>query len=132
MWSMILVDHWAAACVGTHPMMDVPHVSNTYRFIPTLIASRLPDKTRGRTNAALQRRTAMAAQGQYNPYGLEELQAFGIRRVQTVIYQSGVGSPGVPAWDILGNVVPSGADEEESIESEAGKLLGEWDADHCF
>jgi aspartate-semialdehyde dehydrogenase len=65
---------------------------------------------------------------------LAPLQVFGIRRVQTVTYQSisGAGYPGVAAWDILGNVVPFIAGEEASVEGEVGKLLGEWDAEHGF
>jgi aspartate-semialdehyde dehydrogenase len=65
---------------------------------------------------------------------LAPLQAFGIRRVLTVTYQSvsGAGYPGVPSLDILGNVVPFIAGEEESVEGEAGKLLGEWDDERGF
>lgn len=65
---------------------------------------------------------------------LAPLQVFGIRRCHVVTYQSisGAGYPGVPAWDILGNVVPYIAGEEESVEGEVGKLLGEWDADDGF
>lgn len=60
---------------------------------------------------------------------LAPLLSIGIRRVLTVTYQSvsGAGYPGVPSLDILGNVVPFIADEEESVEREAGKLLGAWE-----
>ncbi len=38
---------------------------------------------------------------------------------------SGAGYPGVPSWDILGNVVPFiGGGEEEKIETETNKILG--------
>lgn len=65
---------------------------------------------------------------------LAPLQTFGIRRVLTTTYQSvsGAGYPGVPSWDILGNIVPFIADEEESIAQEVGKLLGDWDDEHGF
>ena len=38
---------------------------------------------------------------------------------------SGAGYPGVPSWDILGNVIPHiGGGEEEKIETETKKILG--------
>ena len=38
---------------------------------------------------------------------------------------SGAGHPGVPSWDILGNVIPFiGGGEEEKIETETNKILG--------
>jgi aspartate-semialdehyde dehydrogenase len=38
---------------------------------------------------------------------------------------SGAGYPGVPSWDILGNVIPFiGGGEEEKIETETNKILG--------
>lgn len=53
-------------------------------------------------------------------------EAFGIRRVFTVSMQaiSGAGYPGVPALDIYDNVVPFIKNEEEKVEQEAQKLLG--------
>ncbi len=53
-------------------------------------------------------------------------EAFGARRVFAVTMQavSGAGYPGVPALDILGNVIPYIADEEPKIESEMQKMLG--------
>ncbi len=53
-------------------------------------------------------------------------QRFGLKRVQAVTFQaiSGAGYPGVPSWDVLGNVVPYIAGEEEKIESETQKILG--------
>jgi aspartate-semialdehyde dehydrogenase len=38
---------------------------------------------------------------------------------------SGAGYPGVPSFDIVGNVIPGIGGEEEKIESEANKILGE-------
>jgi aspartate-semialdehyde dehydrogenase len=53
-------------------------------------------------------------------------QAFGLRRVVVATLQaaSGAGYPGVPALDLLGNVIPLIAGEEEKIEEETRKLLG--------
>ncbi len=52
--------------------------------------------------------------------------AFGLRKVAVVSMQaiSGAGYPGVPSLDILGNVIPYIAGEEEKVESEPRKLLG--------
>lgn len=52
--------------------------------------------------------------------------AFGARRlfVATMQAVSGAGYPGVPALDILGNVVPYIGDEEPKLESEGQKILG--------
>lgn len=51
---------------------------------------------------------------------------FGVRRVAVVTLQaaSGAGYPGVPAMDILDNVIPHIAGEEEKMEREPRKLLG--------
>jgi aspartate-semialdehyde dehydrogenase len=59
---------------------------------------------------------------------LQPLQArFGIESlfVSTMQAISGAGYPGVPSLDILGNVVPFIKNEEEKLEEEVGKLLGE-------
>ena len=52
--------------------------------------------------------------------------AFGLDKVFVVSMQavSGAGYPGVPSLDILGNVVPYIAKEEEKLEEEAHKMLG--------
>ncbi|MGH9444841.1 MAG: aspartate-semialdehyde dehydrogenase [Terriglobia bacterium] len=52
--------------------------------------------------------------------------AFGIERVLMTSMQavSGAGYPGVPTLDILGNVIPYIAGEEEKVERETQKLLG--------
>jgi aspartate-semialdehyde dehydrogenase len=53
---------------------------------------------------------------------------FGIKRVFAVSMQaiSGAGYPGVPALDILGNVIPYISGEEEKIETEPLKMLGQF------
>ena len=53
-------------------------------------------------------------------------QKFGIRQLflSTMQAISGAGYPGVPSWDILGNVIPYIADEEPKLEREMLKLLG--------
>jgi aspartate-semialdehyde dehydrogenase len=53
-------------------------------------------------------------------------QAFGLRRVAVVTMQalSGAGYPGVASLDIVGNVIPYIANEEEKLEQEAQKILG--------
>jgi aspartate-semialdehyde dehydrogenase len=53
-------------------------------------------------------------------------QAFGLDTVMAVTMQaiSGAGYPGVASLDILGNVIPYIAKEEEKMEEEARKLLG--------
>jgi aspartate-semialdehyde dehydrogenase len=58
---------------------------------------------------------------------LAPLRPFGIRTFVTTTMQavSGAGYPGVPSFDIVGNVIPEiGGGEEEKIESEANKILG--------
>ncbi|MEP6495621.1 MAG: aspartate-semialdehyde dehydrogenase [bacterium] len=54
---------------------------------------------------------------------------FGITRLVVMTMQaiSGAGYPGVPALDILGNVIPYIADEEPKIEAEVRKFLGSVD-----
>ena len=58
--------------------------------------------------------------------------AFGpLSRVIVVTMQaiSGSGYPGIPSIDILGNVVPYISGEEEKLESEVGKILGNVNGD---
>jgi len=58
---------------------------------------------------------------------LKALQAsFGVQRVFAVSLQalSGAGYPGVPALDILNNVIPYIPGEEEKVEQEPRKMLG--------
>ncbi len=53
-------------------------------------------------------------------------QCFGLEQVFAVTMQavSGAGYPGVPSLDILGNVIPYIAKEEEKMEAESLKMLG--------
>ncbi len=57
---------------------------------------------------------------------------FGVRKlfVSTMQAISGAGYPGVPALDILGNVIPFIGEEEPKIESELVKLFGTFSGDH--
>src|SRR6266705_3078227 len=54
-------------------------------------------------------------------------QRFGLKTVMAVTMQavSGAGYPGVASLDILGNVIPYIAKEEEKMEEETRKLLGQ-------
>jgi aspartate-semialdehyde dehydrogenase len=60
---------------------------------------------------------------------LAPLRQFGIRTVIVTTLQavSGAGYPGVASLDILGNVVPAISGEEEKMESETQKILGQLD-----
>lgn len=62
---------------------------------------------------------------------LAPLVPFGVRSVVVTTLQavSGAGYPGLPSLDILGNVVPVIAGEEEKIEQETRKILGRLDGD---
>lgn len=53
---------------------------------------------------------------------------WGVRRalVSTMQAISGAGYPGVPSYDILGDVVPYIGGEEHKVETEPLKLLGHW------
>ena len=58
---------------------------------------------------------------------LAPLRQFRIRSVLTTTLQavSGAGYPGVPSFDVVGNVIPGiGGGEEDKIQSEPGKILG--------
>ncbi len=57
---------------------------------------------------------------------LAPLRQFGLKSVMITTLQavSGAGYPGVPSWDILGNVIPFIDGEEEKIQSETQKILG--------
>jgi aspartate-semialdehyde dehydrogenase len=63
--------------------------------------------------------------------GLAALKPFGITRILASTMQavSGAGYPGMPSMDILGNVVPYIDSEEEKIESETQKILGDYNGD---
>jgi aspartate-semialdehyde dehydrogenase len=57
--------------------------------------------------------------------------AFGLERavVATLQAASGAGYPGVPSLDLIDNVIPYIAGEEEKIEAECRKLLGTLESD---
>jgi len=58
---------------------------------------------------------------------LAPLRQFGLKTtiVTTLQAISGAGYPGVPSWDILGNIIPHiGGGEEEKVETETRKILG--------
>ncbi|HEY4930496.1 MAG TPA: aspartate-semialdehyde dehydrogenase [Terriglobales bacterium] len=59
-------------------------------------------------------------------------QKFGVESlfVTTMQAVSGAGYPGVASLDILGNVIPYIANEEEKMEEETKKLLGQMNGDH--
>ena len=63
---------------------------------------------------------------------LGPLKQFGITKVLVTTMQaiSGAGYPGVPSMDIMGNVVPFIGGEEEKMEMETHKILGEFAGDH--
>jgi aspartate-semialdehyde dehydrogenase len=58
---------------------------------------------------------------------LAPLKSFGITRVVATTLQaiSGAGYPGVPAMDIAANVIPFIRDEEEKMQQETQKILGD-------
>ena len=60
---------------------------------------------------------------------LAPLKQFGIQRVMATTMQaiSGAGYPGVASMDIVGNVVPFIGQEEEKMQQETQKILGECD-----
>src|SRR3954464_3819951 len=57
---------------------------------------------------------------------LAPLRQFGLKSVMVTTLQaiSGAGYPGVPSWDILGNVIPFIDGEEHKMETETKKILG--------
>ena len=64
--------------------------------------------------------------------GLGPLKTFGITQVIASTMQaiSGAGYPGVPSMDINANVIPFIGGEEEKIEQETQKILGDFAGDH--
>jgi len=64
--------------------------------------------------------------------GLAPLKQFGITKIVATTMQaiSGAGYPGVPSMDILGNVIPFIGMEEEKMEQETQKIMGEFSGDH--
>jgi len=64
--------------------------------------------------------------------GLAPLKPFGITQVIASTFQaiSGAGYPGVPSMDINANVIPFIGGEEEKMEQETQKILGDFAGDH--
>jgi aspartate-semialdehyde dehydrogenase len=64
--------------------------------------------------------------------GLGPLKQFGITRVVATTMQaiSGAGYPGLASMDIVGNVIPFVGGEEEKMQQETQKILGEFRGDH--
>lgn len=62
---------------------------------------------------------------------LAPLRQFGIQRVIATTLQavSGAGYPGVPSMDILGNVIPYIGNEEEKMQEETQKIMGDFAKD---
>src|ERR1700744_4888451 len=63
---------------------------------------------------------------------LAPLKQFGITRVIATTLQaiSGAGYPGVASMDIMGNVIPFIGGEEEKMQQETQKILGDFRGDH--
>ena len=63
--------------------------------------------------------------------GLAPLKQFGITRVVATTLQaiSGAGYPGVPSMDIMGNVIPFIGNEEEKMQEETQKIMGDFVGD---
>ncbi|HEX4132980.1 MAG TPA: aspartate-semialdehyde dehydrogenase [Bryobacteraceae bacterium] len=63
---------------------------------------------------------------------LGPLKQFGITRVVATTLQaiSGAGYPGVPSMDIMANVIPFIGGEEEKMQQETQKILGNYAGDH--
>ncbi len=64
--------------------------------------------------------------------GLGPMKQFGITKILVTTMQaiSGAGYPGVASMDIMGNVVPFIGMEEEKMEMETQKIMGEFAGDH--
>jgi aspartate-semialdehyde dehydrogenase len=64
--------------------------------------------------------------------GLAPLKPFGIAKVIATTLQaiSGAGYPGAASMDIMGNVIPFIGGEEEKMQSETQKIMGEFAGDH--
>jgi aspartate-semialdehyde dehydrogenase len=64
--------------------------------------------------------------------GLAPLKPFGITKIICTTLQavSGAGYPGVASMDIVGNVIPFIGGEEEKMQQETQKILGDFRGDH--
>src|SRR5580765_7277635 len=63
---------------------------------------------------------------------LAPMKQFGLSKVIVTTMQaiSGAGYPGVPSMDIMGNVIPFIGGEEEKMQIETQKILGDFAGDH--
>jgi aspartate-semialdehyde dehydrogenase len=63
--------------------------------------------------------------------GLAPMKQFGIQKLIVTTMQaiSGAGYPGVPSMDIVGNVIPFIGGEEEKMQQETQKIMGEFRGD---
>src|SRR6202166_4236493 len=108
------------------------------RDVPLLVPEINPDHLR--LIPAQQRERSWKGQIVTNPncstivltMGLAPLKQFGITRIVTTTLQavSGAGYPGVASMDIVGNVIPFIGGEEEKMQQETQKILGEFAGDH--
>src|SRR5579863_10373841 len=64
--------------------------------------------------------------------GVAPLMKFGVTKIIATTLQaiSGAGYPGVPSMDIMGNVIPYIGNEEEKMQEETQKILGDFAGDH--
>ena len=62
---------------------------------------------------------------------LKPLLKYGIRKLHLVSEQavSGAGYPGVPSMDMIDNIIPYVPGDEDKMESESRKMLGDFDVD---
>ncbi len=105
--------------------------------VPLLVPEINPDHLK--VVAAQQRNRGWRGQIVTNPncttvvlaLALAPLKPFGITKVIATSLQaiSGAGYPGVPSMDINGNVIPFISGEEEKVQQETQKILGELNGD---
>jgi aspartate-semialdehyde dehydrogenase len=108
------------------------------RDVPLLVPEINPDHLR--LVAGQQRARGWKGQIVTNPncstiglvMALGPMKQFGIQKVivSTMQAVSGAGYPGVPSMDIIGNVVPYIGMEEEKMQEETQKILGDFKGDH--
>jgi aspartate-semialdehyde dehydrogenase len=106
--------------------------------VPLLVPEINPDHLK--LVPAQQRRRGWRGQIVTNPncativltMALGPLKQFGITRVVVTTLQaiSGAGYPGVPSMDIQANVIPFIGGEEEKMQQETQKILGDFRGDH--
>lgn len=110
--------------------------SRNYRMVDT-VPLVIPEVNADHLKLLAAQNTAQGWKGQIitNPncativlaMALAPLRQFGLTSTLVTTLQaiSGAGYPGVPSWDILGNIIPHiGGGEEEKVETETKKILG--------